>query len=149
MAKPRINIHVTPEADALLCRAVAKGGASKASVVDAALKSLLDAKAEETALAKIDKRLDTLTRAMERVADESLAQTETLALFVLYYLCVTPPLPETARAAAEAVGQRRFEHFIAEVGKRLAGKSRYTDALLAALDPARDEPDAGFAEEAA
>lgn len=134
MAKPRINIHVTPEADALLRRAVRDGAASKASVVDAAIKELLDRKADERTLNKIAQRLDRMTRAMERMADEGIAQTETLALFVLYYLCITPPLPESARAGAEAVGKKRFEHFIGQVGARLTGKERYTDALLAKID---------------
>ena len=35
-------------------------------------------------------------RAAERIADETTAQTETLALFILYYLCITPPLPAVA-----------------------------------------------------
>jgi hypothetical protein len=141
MTKPRINIHVTPEADALLRRAVQDGAASKAAIVDAAIKELLDRSADERVLSKIAQRLDKLTRAMERMADEATAQTETLALFVLYYLCVTPPLPETVRAGAEALGRKRFEHFIAQVGQRLTGKERYTDALLATIDLVRTGED--------
>lgn len=137
MSKPRINIHVTPEADALLRRAVRDGAASKAALIDAAIKQLLDKEADERALALIARRLDKLTRAMERVADEGIAQTETLALFVLYYLCITPPLAESARAAAEAVGRKRFEHFIGQVGARLTGKERTTDAILATIDLVR------------
>lgn len=141
MSKIRINIHVTPEADILLRRAVRDGAASKASVVDAAIKELLDPRKSESTLSKIVQRLDKLTRAMERMADEGIAQTETLALFVLYYLCITPPLPETARAGAEAIGRKRFDHFIAQVGQRLLGKERYTDALLASIDLIRFEED--------
>jgi len=137
VTKPRINIHVTPEADALLKRAVQDGAASKAAVVDAAIKQLLDSKADERALQRIAQRLDKLTRAMERMADEGIAQTETLALFVLFYLCVTPPVPETLRGGAEAAGRKRFEHFIGQVAARLAGKERYTDALLATIDLVR------------
>ncbi len=134
MTNPRINIHVTPEAEALLTRAVKDGAASKAAVVDAALKQLLDTKRDERALDKLIRRLDSLTRAMERLADDATAQTETLALFVLYYLCITPPIPESARAGAEAVGRKRFDHFISQVGARLTGKARYTDALFAEID---------------
>jgi hypothetical protein len=67
---------------------------------------------------------------MERLADDASAQTETLALYILYYLCITPPLPEQNRAAAEALGQKRFERFISQVGDRLMGKERFTDSLL-------------------
>lgn len=134
MPKPRINIHVSPEAEALLSRAVRDGAASKAAVVDAALKQLLDAKADERALQRLAQRLDKLQRAMERMADEGIAQSETLALFVLYYLCVTPPVPESLRGGAESAGRKRFEHFVAQVGARVAGSERYTDAVLAAID---------------
>lgn len=141
MSKPRINIHVTPEADALLKRAVADGAASKAAVVDAAIKQLLDSKADERALQRIAQRLDKLTRAVERMADEGIAQTETLAVFVLYYLCVTPPVPESLRGGAEAAGRKRFEHFIGQVGARLAGKERTTDAILATINLIRPNAD--------
>lgn len=139
MTNTRINIHISPDADALLNRAIEGGAANKGAIVDAALKELLDPKRKESALAKIVQRLDRLTRAMEKMADEGIAQSETLALFVLYYLCITPPLPKAARAAAEAVGRERFDHFIAQVGKRLAGKERYTDAILASIDLIRTE----------
>lgn len=141
MAKPRINLHVTPEADALLRRAVRDGAASKAAVVDAAIKQFLDSKTDERALTLIARRLDKLTRAMERMADEEIAQTETLALFVLYYLCVTPPVPESLRGGAEAAGKKRFEHFIGQVGARLAGKERTTDAILATINLVRPSAD--------
>lgn len=144
MTNTRINIHISPDADALLNRAVTGGAANKGAVVDAAIKELLDPKRKESAQAKMVQRLDRLTRAMEKMADEGIAQSETLALFVLYYLCITPPLPETARASAEAVGRKRFDHFIAQVGQRLVGKERYTDAILASIDLLRtgetDEP---------
>ena len=137
MAKPRINLHVTPEADALLRRAVRDGAASKAAVVDAAIKQFLDSKADERTLTLIALRLDKLTRAMERMADEGIAQTETLAHFILYYLCITPPLPESLRGGAEAAGRKRFEHFTEQVADRLIGKARHTDTLLARIDLVR------------
>jgi Arc/MetJ-type ribon-helix-helix transcriptional regulator len=139
MAKPRIHVHVTKEAETLLRRAVAEGAASKAAVVDAAIKALLDKTHDERELATFSRRLDKLTRAMERLADDAAAQTETLALYILYYLCITPPLPDSTRAGAEALGRKRFEHFISQVGDRLMGKERYTESLLAAMGLERGE----------
>lgn len=145
MAKPRINIHVTPEAEKLLRKAAGEG-ASKASIVDAALKHLLAPQTDQREFAVLAKRLDKMTRAMERLADDSAAQTETLALYILYYLCITPPLPDDLRAGAEALGRQRFEHFIAQVGERLAGTASYTDALLEHIHTwkARFAASAGF-----
>jgi hypothetical protein len=130
MAKPRINIHISPEAAKLLDHACHRGASTKASIVDAALKLLLAPKSDDRELTVLIKRFDKMTRAMERLADDATAQSETLALYVLYYLCITPPLPEQSRAGAEALGRKRFEHFIGQVGDRLMGKERYGDALL-------------------
>ena len=129
MTKPRINIHISREAELLLDRA-AGPGVTKTSLVDAAIKNLLAPKNDESKVTAIVSRLDRITRQMERLADDAAAQTETLALYVLYYLCITPPLPEEARAGAEALGRRRFDHFISQVGDRLMGKERYVETLL-------------------
>ncbi|PQA89237.1 CopG family transcriptional regulator [Hyphococcus luteus] len=130
MTKPRINIHISREAERLLDKA-AGPGVTKTSLVDAAIKQLLAPKDDKSETAALVRRLDRMTRQMERLADDGAAQTETLALYVLYYLCITPPLPENSRAGAEALGRQRFEHFIGQVGDRLMGKERYVDSLLA------------------
>jgi hypothetical protein len=44
---------------------------------------------------------------------------ETLALFVRFWLTITPPLPSDAQAAAQIKGRERFEGFIEAVGRRL------------------------------
>lgn len=136
-SKRRISIYVTPEAERLLKRATADGGATRSGVVDAALKALLDETAKQSELAQLSTRLQKLARAAERIADETTAQTETLALFILYYLCITPPLPESTRAAAEALGKKRFDRFIGQVGARLLGKESFTEEILARIDLVR------------
>jgi len=136
-SKRRINIHISQEAERLLKRTVADGSASKGAVVDDALKLLLGDKADETELAKLNARIAKLTRAMERIADETTAQTETLALYILYYFCVTPPLPDASRASADALGRKRFDRFVGQVGDRLLGKESYTGEVLARIDLVR------------
>jgi len=136
-SKRRISIYVTPEAERLLKRATAEGGATRSGVVDAALKALLDENAKQSELAQLNTRVQKLARAAERIADETTAQTETLALFILYYLCITPPLPESTRAAAEALGKKRFDRFIGQVGARLLGKESFTEEILARIDLVR------------
>lgn len=146
MTKRRLSIRLTPEADRLLLSAVRTGSATKSGVVDAAIKELLGEKSEERELAKLSARLNKLTRAMERLADDATAQTESLALFILYYLCITPPLPDASRGAAEALGRKRFDHFVTQVAERLLGRERYADALLAKIDLERaDRNGAGTA----
>jgi hypothetical protein len=45
---------------------------------------------------------------------------EALALFVRFWLTVTPPLPDTAQAAAQSKGRERYEGFVEALGRRLA-----------------------------
>jgi len=136
-SKRRISAYVTPDAERLLKRAAADGGATRSGVVDAAIKALLDENAKQSDLAQLTQRVQKLARAAERIADETTAQTETLALFILYYLCITPPLPESTKAAAEALGKKRFDRFIGQVGDRLLGKESFTEEILARIDLVR------------
>ena len=130
MKKARLQVRLGEKAETLLSRAAERPGVTKASIVEAAIVELLNPKEDSQEYAALIKRLDKLTRAMERLADDASAQTETLALYILHYLCITPPLPEQNRAAAEALGQKRFERFISQVGDRLMGQERFTDTLL-------------------
>ena len=135
--KRRISIYLSPEAERLLARAVEDRGASMSGVVEAAISAFLGDKAKTSETALLGERMNKLTRAAERIADETTAQTETLALFILYYLCITPPLPDSSRDAAEATGKKRFDRFIGQVSERLLGKESYTEEVLARIDLVR------------
>jgi hypothetical protein len=43
-----------------------------------------------------------------------------LAVFVRFWLTSTPPLPDTALAAAQTKGRERYEGFVEALGRRLA-----------------------------
>jgi hypothetical protein len=145
--KRRVSIYLTPEAERLLTRAVEDRGASMSGVVEAAITTLLGDKTRNSELALLSERMNKLALAAERIADETTAQTETIALYILYYLCITPPLPDASRDAAEASGKRRFDRFIGQVSERLIGKESYTDDVLARIDLVRagDRPKLGVA----
>jgi hypothetical protein len=66
------------------------------------------------------RRLDRLTRQGERLERDLWIAAETLALFIRFWLTVTPPLPEIAQAAAQAKGRERFDSFLETLGRRLA-----------------------------
>jgi hypothetical protein len=42
-----------------------------------------------------------------------------VALFVRFWLTITPPLPSDANATAQVKGRERYEGFIETLGKRL------------------------------
>src|SRR6185312_12402807 len=70
------------------------------------------------------RRLDRLSRQLDRLDRDSAIMAETIALFVRYYLTITPPLPSGDQVAARALGRERFEIFVAQVGKRVASGGR-------------------------
>jgi hypothetical protein len=65
--------------------------------------------------------------------------TETLALFVRYYLTITPPLPQSEQEPARLLGRERFQVFVAQIGRRLAGDQRLVSEVLETI--AANEPD--------
>ena len=70
--------------------------------------------------AALGRRLDRLTRQVERLERHVTISNEALALFVRFWLTVTPPLPDTAQPAAQAKGRERYEGFVEALGRRLA-----------------------------
>jgi hypothetical protein len=75
--------------------------------------------------------------------------TETLALFVRYVLTVTPPPPKEERHEAEAVGRKRYEVLITEVGRRVASDRNLVAEVIRSIALAHPELVARAAAEAA
>lgn len=64
-------------------------------------------------------RLDRMTAAIGRLERDGHIQLETLALFVRYELAIQAPLAENDQAG-RAIAAKRFEAFIAQVGRQIA-----------------------------
>src|SRR3954470_13846025 len=92
----------------------------QALVVETALTSYLSPDNSERMEAALGRRLDRLTRQIERLERHVTISNEALALFVRFWLTVTPPLPDTAQAAAQAKGRERYDGFVEALGRRLA-----------------------------
>jgi predicted transcriptional regulator len=92
----------------------------QALVVETALSSFLSPDNSERMEAALGRRLDRLTRQVERLERHTTISNEALALFVRFWLTVTPPLPDTAQPAAQAKGRERYEGFVEALGRRLA-----------------------------
>jgi hypothetical protein len=61
-----------------------------------------------------------LTRQVERLERDLTIAVEALALFIRFWLVVTPSLPESAQTAAQAKGRERYESFLETLGRRLS-----------------------------
>jgi hypothetical protein len=92
----------------------------QALIVETALSSYLSPDNSERMEAALGRRLDRLTRQVERLERHVTISNEAQALFVRFWLTVTPPLPDTAQPAAQAKGRERYEGFVEALGRRLA-----------------------------
>jgi predicted transcriptional regulator len=92
----------------------------QALIVETALSSYLSPDNSERMEGALGRRLDRLTRQVERLERHVTISNEALALFVRFWLTVTPPLPDMAQPAAQAKGRERYEGFVEALGRRLA-----------------------------
>jgi len=92
----------------------------QALVVETALSSYLSPDNSERMEAALGRRLDRLTRQIERLERHVTISNEAQALFVRFWLTSTPPLPDTAQPAAQAKGRERYDGFVEALGRRLA-----------------------------
>ena len=76
----------------------------KSLVAEAAIASFLTPDEADRREAAFARRLDLLTRQVERLERDLTISAEALALFIRFWLTVTPPLPDSAQAAAQAKG---------------------------------------------
>jgi hypothetical protein len=138
MKKPRLSVYLDPDVMAQLTEFADRKDQPKSLVAEAAIASFLtpdDADRREAAFAR---RLDLLTRQVERLERDLTIAVEALALFIRFWLTVTPPLPESAQAAAQAKGRERFDSFLETLGRRLAkGRSVLREVSI-------DRPIEGF-----
>ena len=124
--KDRLNVYFDSSLTAELEALAARRKVSKSQIVEAALASYLSPDAADQREAAIVRRLDRLTRAVERLERDQTIAAEALALFVRFWLTTTPPLPDTMRDAAQAKGRERYEGFVEALGRRLAKGSTLT-----------------------
>lgn len=97
---------------------------SRTAVVEAALASYLSPDGTERLEAAVSRRLDRVTRQVERLALHVELSNEALSLFVHSWLNYTPVLPESAVKAAKAIGAERWERFVFGLSDRLASGVR-------------------------
>jgi hypothetical protein len=121
--KPRHHLYLDDALTERLEELAAKPGASKSGIVAAALKSFLDRRAESALDQQFRIRLDRISRQLDRIERDGHVLIESLALFVRFQLTVTAPIPENDRAA-QAIGRDRFQSFIDQVARQLAGGKR-------------------------
>ncbi|MEO1304138.1 MAG: CopG family transcriptional regulator [Pseudomonadota bacterium] len=142
--KPRIHTYISETNFVRLHAEAKKPGQSLWSVVDDALKAYLGGDADRQKEALVARRLDRLTRQFDRLERNDTVLGETLALFIRYFLMVTPQLPANQLDAARAKGDQQFDQFLEQLGRDLQSGKRL---LQRAVDDVIADETSFFSEE--
>lgn len=102
---------------------------TRSSVVEAALESFLSPDSSDMQEAAFTRRMDRLSRQASRIERDLHIATETIALFVRFWLTITPPLDPDANASAQVKGRERFEGFVEVLGQRLQSGDRFFNEI--------------------
>ncbi|MEJ2378090.1 MAG: ribbon-helix-helix domain-containing protein [Pseudolabrys sp.] len=122
--RTRMNVYLPPELMKKVANLADRKGLSRSAIIEAAVASFLSPDGSDRMEAAVTRRLDRLTRQVQRLERDVGVSAETLAMFIRFWLTVTPPLPDDAQSAAQIKGRERFEGFIETLGRRLQrGKS--------------------------
>ncbi len=101
----------------------ARPGASKSAILADAVAAWLARRGAQELDDRFGLRLNRISAQLNRIERDGQVLLESLALFVRYQLTVTAPLPE-ADQAARAIGRDRFQAFVDQVGRQIAGGGR-------------------------
>jgi predicted transcriptional regulator len=121
--KFRQNLYLDRNLSDALEALAAKPGTTKSGIVGDALAAYLARRGSKEVDDLLKTRLDRMSRDIGRLSRDLDVLLESLSLFIRYQLTVTAPLPE-ADQAARAVGRERFEAFVTQVGRQVAGGKR-------------------------
>ena len=124
------TFRLPPDLMSKLADYAARKGVTQALVVEAALASHLSPDGADRLEAALARRLDRMTRQMERIERHVDISNEALSVFVRFWLTSTPPLPDTALPAAQTKGRERYEGYIEAVGRRLARGRKLADEIV-------------------
>jgi predicted transcriptional regulator len=124
------TFRLPPDLAGKLVDYAARKGATQSMVVEAALASYLSPDGADRLEAALARRLDRMSRRIERLERHVDISNEALAVFVRFWLTSTPPLPDAAQPAASAKGRERYEGFVEALGRRLARGRKLADEIV-------------------
>jgi hypothetical protein len=118
--KTKIGIYLTEDVARRFKVATRRLGQTKSDLVNEALRVYFDPPAPEKDQGEVALNLvKGLAKRIRRMQREAEVAGEMLALFVRYYLMITPPLHESERPSAEALGRERYAIFIRQIASRV------------------------------
>jgi len=128
--RDRLNLSLPVEMIGRINDLASRKRVTRSAVVEAAVESFLSPDHADMQEAALTRRLDRLSRQVARLERDQRIATETLALFVRFWLTVTPPIPPEDQPSAQAKGRERFEGFVETLGKRVQQGRGFADEVV-------------------
>ena len=128
--RDRLNLSLPAEMIGRINDLASRKRVTRSAVVEAAVESFLSPDHADMQEAALTRRLDRLSRQVARLERDQRITAETLALFVRFWLTVTPPIPPEDQASAQAKGRERFEGFVETLGKRVQQGRGFADEVV-------------------
>lgn len=141
-ARPREKhtFRLSPEIARQLADYARSRRKAQTAVVEAALASFFSPDGSDRLEAAVSRRLDRTNRELERLEWQVELTTEALSLFIRFWLTTNAPLPDTALAAAQAMGKERWDRFMASLNRRMEVGPRLKSELSQDLPEREAEP---------
>lgn len=139
--KVRMTVHFERATLKAVDELAARKGITKSTVIEAAVSSHLSPDGPDRLEAALTRRLDRINRQVDRIERDIAISAEAFALFVRFWLTVTPPLPDGAQPAAQAKARERYDEFVAVLGRRVAKGQSILAEFSSEVSPS-DERDA-------
>lgn len=138
------SVKRTFRIDSVLARQLDERASSRritrTDIVEAALASLLTPDHEERIEAVLTRRLDRISRQLDRLEWHVELSNEAFALFVRSWLINNPPLPDAALRAAQVTGRKRWEAFVDSLSRRMELGPKLGDELSRDIDGDHSSP---------
>lgn len=138
--RDRLNLSLPVELIARINDIADRKRVTRSAIVEAAVESFLSPDHADMQEAALTRRLDRLSRHVARLERDQRITTETLALFVRFWLTITPPLGPEQQASAQAKGRERFDGFVETLGKRVQKGRWFADEVVGDQDPPSRRP---------
>lgn len=103
---------------------------SQASVVEASIASFLSPDGSERMEAAFSRRLDRISRQLQKLDFHVEVGNEAFALYLRRWLAATPAPINEARAAELADAEKRFDNFVEALARRLETGRRLSEGLI-------------------
>ena len=125
-SKIRHQLFLSPSLSERLEELAAKPGVTKSEILAKAVEAWLNRRGTSELEDRFAMRLDRISTALMRIERDGHILLESLALFIHYELGIHPPLAEGDKAG-RAQARERFNAFVEQVGRQIAGGRRSLD----------------------